>query len=139
MSEHDEQAALFEWAALMSNRPGFEPLRFLFAIPNGGHRNPVTASKLKAEGVKPGVPDVCLPAPRNAPDGTIYHGLFVELKVKPNRTTPAQVDWLAYLNEAGYLAVVCYSWQEAARVITEYLDANEEAEDEAHFAADHLR
>lgn len=126
MSEHDEQAALFEWAALMSNRPGFEPLRWLFAIPNGGKRDPATAGRLKAEGVKAGVPDVCLPLPRYAADGTIAHGLFIELKVKPNRTTAAQDEWIEYLNEAGYLAVVCYSWQEAARVITEYLDASEE-------------
>ena len=29
-----------------------------FAIPNGGKRNIITASKLKAEGVKKGVPDL---------------------------------------------------------------------------------
>lgn len=126
MSEHDEQVALFHWAAAMSNRPGFEPLRFLFAVPNGGKRDPVTAGKLKAEGVKAGVPDVCLPLPRYAPDGTICHGLFVELKVKPNRTTEAQDAWIKYLNETGYLTVVCYGWQEAVKVIVEYLDASEE-------------
>jgi phospholipase/lecithinase/hemolysin len=31
-----------------------------FAIPNGGKRNLITAKKLKAEGVQPGVPDICV-------------------------------------------------------------------------------
>lgn len=29
-----------------------------FAVPNGGHRNKITASMMKAEGVKPGIADM---------------------------------------------------------------------------------
>lgn len=43
-----------------------------FHCPNGGHRHPVVAAKLKAQGVKPGVPDVCI----------VWGGraIFIELK-----------------------------------------------------------
>ena len=37
MSEHDEQVALFEWAALREAE--IPELALLFAIPNGGLRN----------------------------------------------------------------------------------------------------
>jgi len=37
----------------------------IFAIPNGGKRNRIEAAKLKRQGVKPGVPDIFLPAPRD--------------------------------------------------------------------------
>lgn len=73
MTEHEEQKALIEWSAWMSNaRP---ELSLMFAVPNGGDRHPAVAAKLKAEGVKAGVPDIFLPVPRNG-----YHGLFIELK-----------------------------------------------------------
>ena len=113
-SEHDEQVALFEWAALHQGR--YPELGLLFAIPNGGKRDKVTAMQLQREGVKPGVPDVCLPAP-----GEGWHGLFIELKYGRNTTTDKQNEWLERLTEQGYLAVVCYGWQEAADVIRDYL------------------
>lgn len=34
-----------------------------FAVPNGGKRHVITAVKLKAEGVRPGVPDLCFILP----------------------------------------------------------------------------
>ena len=114
-SEHDEQAALFQWAALHASR--YPELGLMFAIPNGGKRDPVTAVRLRDEGVKPGVPDVCLPVARQG-----WHGLFIELKWGRNKTTDRQNEWLDRLMEQGYLAVVCYGWQEAMDVIRDYLD-----------------
>ena len=49
-----EQQALFDWAKIS----GIPDLDLLHAIPNGGHRNKATAGRLKAEGVKRGVPDI---------------------------------------------------------------------------------
>ena len=44
-SEHAEQVALVQWAAW---KQGACPaLRLLFAVPNGGKRDPVTAARLK--------------------------------------------------------------------------------------------
>ena len=116
MSEHSEQAALFDWAAWQANL-GHEPLRWLFAIPNGGQRHKVTAAKLMAEGVKPGVPDICLPFPAQG-----KNGLFIEMKKKPNRPSPEQVDYLEWLTGRGYLAVVAYGFDEAKAILCEYLE-----------------
>ena len=113
-SEHDEQVALFEWAALHAGR--YPELGLMFAIPNGGKRDPVTAVRLRDEGVKPGVPDVYLPV---ASQG--WHGLFIELKYGRNKTTDKQNEWLDRLMEQGYLAVVCYGWNEAVEVLRDYL------------------
>ena len=50
-----------------------------WAIPNGGNRNIITATKLKAEGVKSGVPDIAI----------VHEGqaFFLEVK-KPKTDTP---------------------------------------------------
>ncbi len=113
-SEHDEQAALFKWATLHTGR--YPELALLFAIPNGGKRDPATAVRLQAEGVKPGVPDVCLPVARQG-----WHGLFIELKYGRNKPEPRQLEWLERLTEQGYLAIVCWGWQEAVEAVKEYL------------------
>ena len=55
--EHVEQVVLFEWARLQAAK--YPMLKTMFAIPNGGKRGSATAAKLKAEGVKAGVCDVC--------------------------------------------------------------------------------
>lgn len=114
-SEHQEQKAvieLCEWYSKKDPRYGL-----LFAIPNGGHRHIAVASKLKAEGVRKGVPDLMLPV-ANPP----YHGLFIEMKVKPNKASKEQLEWISKLTEQGYKASVCYSWTEAIETIKHYLD-----------------
>lgn len=117
-SEHDEQVALFQWAALQVGR--IPELGLLFAIPNGGKRDLVTAVMLQREGVKAGVPDTCLPVARQG-----WHGLFIELKWGRNKPTEHQLEWLERLTAEGYLAVVCYGWQEAVDVIKDYLDVGD--------------
>lgn len=115
MSEHTEQCALFEWAAW--NEPRVPELALLYAIPNGGARHPAVAAKLKAEGVKAGVPDMFLPVPRRN-----YHGMFVEMKYGSNRPTPLQREWGRRLVSEGYIVATCHSWQEAARLLVWYLE-----------------
>ncbi|MHC4621848.1 MAG: VRR-NUC domain-containing protein [Planctomycetota bacterium] len=116
MSEHGEQCALFEWAALRINQ-GVEPLKWMYAIPNGGHRHKATAAKLKAEGVKRGVPDICLPYPAQG-----YHGLYIEMKYGKNKPTSEQIDYLEWLTGCGYLAVVANSFDEAEKILCDYLE-----------------
>lgn len=91
-------------------------LALLHAIPNGGHRHISVAARMKREGTRAGVPDVCLPCPRQG-----WHGLYIELKYGRNKTSEVQDWWLARLTEQGYLAVVAWGWQEAADVIRDYL------------------
>ena len=114
MSEASEQMALFDWAKWTGARlPGLD---LLFHIPNGEKRDKATAGRLRAMGVKPGVPDVFLPIPR---DGE--HGLFIELKDGKNKATAFQALWLSALQAQGYRCQVCYGWQAAARAIVNYL------------------
>jgi hypothetical protein len=124
MSEHDEQAMIIDWA----RRWEFQvpELGLLFAIPNGaaltshkdrrGRRFSPQAAKLKAEGLRAGVPDLCLPVPRQD-----FHGMFIELKTGKNRPTAEQVKFLDTLAEQGYYAAVCWGAEEAIAEIKAYL------------------
>ncbi len=116
--EHLHQAALFRWAALNTRK--YPELDMLLAIPNGGLRHIGVARKLKAEGVKAGVPDVCLPVPR----GT-NAGLWIELKAGKNKPTPEQEGWLKRLREHGHRAEVAYGWEAARDIITKYLNSRQ--------------
>lgn len=122
MTEHTEQVALVCWAdACAVELPA---LRWLFSVPNGGLRDKIVAARMKQEGLRAGVPDLMLPLPRLTP-GCERYGLFIELKVGRNKPTTAQVEWHAYLRDAGYEVAVCWGWVAAARVILAYLDVDE--------------
>lgn len=115
-TESQEQQALFQWAAFAEHSLWGE-LWGLYHIPNGGSRNKAEAARLKAEGVKKGVPDICLPVPRGG-----YHGLYIELKrQKGGRLSEEQKEWLRFLSAQGYKAVACMGWEDAMGVIDEYL------------------
>ena len=114
LTEAQEQQKVFDWARISEGR--FPELKFMFHIPNGGSRNKAEAANLRRQGVKPGVPDIFLPAPRGS-----YHGLWIEMKVGKNKPTAYQNTYIDYLNGSGYRAVVCYGADEAIIVITEYL------------------
>ena len=114
--EHHEQAALIAWSEL--NLVKYPQLKWLFAVPNGGHRHKSVAAKLKKEGVKPGVPDLLLPVPSINME---YIGLAIEMKAKNGRTSPGQKEWLTGLQSNGWKTAVCYSWIEAKQVIEDYL------------------
>lgn len=114
-TEAQEQAALFRWAAY--SRVKYPALDLLFAIPNGGRRDLIEAKHLKEQGVKPGVPDICLPVPSGR-----YTALFIELKRrKKGEVSEEQRGWIAALNRVGCKAVVCRGWEEARQAIEEYL------------------
>lgn len=116
LTESQEQQLLFEWAALSSGR--WPELALMYHIPNGGSRSKAEAGRFKAEGVKAGVPDICLPVARGG-----YHGLYMELKrVKGGRVSPAQQGWIAALRDQGYCACVCKGWDDAAHIIKAYLE-----------------
>lgn len=118
-NEHEQQKALVRWAAM---RVALYPeLELLFSVPNGGKRDARTGAMLKAEGLKRGVPDLCLPVARQG-----WHGLFIELKWDAGKPKPEQVWWSDRLTEQGYLAVVCYGWAEAVNVLCDYLGAEDE-------------
>lgn len=114
-SESIEQQCLFRWAAY--EWCNHKELELMYHIPNGGKRNITTAKRLKAEGVKPGVPDIHLPVARGG-----YHGLYIELKKQiGGKTTENQENWIEALRKQGYYVLVCKGWKEASDAILKYL------------------
>jgi hypothetical protein len=90
-SEHLEQAEFVSWF-----RQTYQGVR-IFAIPNGGARGIATAGRLKVEGVTSGVPDLFIPAWR----------VWIEMKrEKGGVLSPAQKDWISYLESVGYVCLV---------------------------------
>ena len=89
----------------------------LYAIPNGGARHIAVAAKLKADGVRSGVPDLALACARGQ-----YNGLYIELKTMKGVTSPQQKEWIEKLKRYGYQAIVCKGWDAARVAIEDYLD-----------------
>ena len=108
--EHQIQKAFFQWWEAKHGNP------LCWATPNGGYRNIVTATKLKAEGVRAGVPDVFLAIPVGD-----YHGLFMEFKRAKGKLQPNQELYLALLSQVGYKTAVVRSVEEAIDTVEAYL------------------
>jgi hypothetical protein len=113
-SEATEQETLIQWCGWQQGK--YPELKLIYHIPNGGSRNTLEAANLKRQGVKAGVPDLCLPVARNG-----FHGLYIEMKYGRNKTTDSQDEWLEALKEQGYFTTVCYGAEEAERIIARYL------------------
>ncbi len=90
---------------------------FIYATPNGRFRNIQTAVKLKREGQKRGVPDVCIPltGKNNEP------GAYLELKFGKNKCSPEQLKYIEFLRSQGYVVSVEYSWFDGLHFILKYL------------------
>lgn len=106
------------WAAGSAGR--WPELALLHHVPNGGKRGKTEAARLKRMGVKPGVPDLCLPVARGG-----YHGLYVEMKRRDGgRVSSEQRAWLAALHAGGYCALVAEGHEQAIAAIRDYLAAD---------------
>ena len=117
-TESQHQRALVAWAALATHRwvPGHIG-DYLIAIPNGGARRKVEAAILKAEGVKAGVSDLFLAVPASH-----KHGLWIEMKADAGIVSTPQGQWIALMRQAGYMAEVCWDWEDARSLILYYLE-----------------
>lgn len=111
MSEANLQQTLFEWSKY------YKELDCMYAIPNGGSRHKLEAYNLKRQGVKAGVPDICLPLARKG-----YNGLYIELKWGKNKPTDKQLQWLDKLSKNGYKTAVIYTIEDAIKLIKEYIE-----------------
>jgi len=99
------------------------PEALVFAIPNGGFRNKLTAARLKAEGVLAGASDLFVSEPRLG-----YHGLYVEMKrTRGGRVSPKQAKFGKRALARGYAAIVCAGGARSALATIEaYLAENED-------------
>ncbi|WP_433588234.1 VRR-NUC domain-containing protein [Pseudomonas koreensis] len=110
-----------EQAALMRELSLRYPAAFdlIYHVPNGGHRVKAVAAKLKAQGVKAGIPDLVLSMARGG-----YFGLYIEFKATPPNdaaVSASQQERLRKLNDQGYLAIVCRGHFDAMEQIRAYL------------------
>ena len=112
--EQNLQIAFFDWVKW--NEKLCPELKLMHHIPNGGKRSKAEAAIFKAMGVRSGVPDVFLPAPRG-----IYHGLYIEFKSDTGKESAAQAEFLESLRNAGYLTCVCNRLDTAINITQRYI------------------
>lgn len=113
--EHHMQTVFVRYVNLLSMK--CPALKLGFAVPNGGMRHMSVAKKLKAEGVKSGVPDWHLPVARK-----IYKGFWLEFKHGKNKPTENQIEFIAMLRKEGHFVEICYSADEALGLLMRYMD-----------------
>jgi hypothetical protein len=107
-SESTEQIGFVNW--FENQFPGVR----IFHIPNGGHRAISVAKKLKAEGVKAGVPDLFIPAWR----------IWIEMKrTKGGKVSKEQEEWADYLRSVGYVVIIAAGAREASLQLLQVLRA----------------
>lgn len=105
-SESDEQIGFVNWF-----EGSFKGVR-IFHIPNGGHRSISVGKNLRAEGVKPGVPDLYVPAWR----------LWIEMKrTSGGRLSDDQRDWIDYLEAHGDSVIVGKGAKDASKQVLEWI------------------
>lgn len=105
-SEDHEQMLFVQW--FRRTYPGVR----IFAIPNGGHRHPAVAAKLKVTGATRGVPDLFVPEWR----------LWIEMKrAKGGVLSAEQKDWINYLKSIDYDCIVGKGFDDAkAQIVQKY-------------------
>ena len=110
-TEHEIQVACVNYFRLRY------PKGLIYAIPNGGQRNVIVASKLKAEGVLSGVPDLHIPIAQKG-----YNGLYIELKNgKSGKVSDNQKTIMEKLQNEGYRCEVCRSFDEFKTIVDNYM------------------
>ena len=105
-TEHIEQVNFVNWLEFHHKEIKF------FAVPNGEKRSISVGKRLKAEGVRPGVPDLWFP------------GIFLVIEMKRQkggRVSDEQKEWIDYLDKSGYVVKVCKGCEEAKKVFLDRL------------------
>ena len=103
--EHDEQVAFVRW--FRAQYPGL----LIYSIPNGSHlagtngQRAAQIARLKAEGMRPGMPDLHIP----------WYNLYIEMKrQRGGRLSQEQRDVHHHLQCAGRKVIVAKGWEDAA-------------------------
>lgn len=120
MTEHDTQKAFMNYVRY--REASVPELQWLHAVPNGGARNAVTGARMKSEGTRKGIWDICWPYPRGA-----YNGLFLEFKHGKNKLTPEQDAFGEFVRGQGYKTEVAYTVERAIEILEAYIDGADQA------------
>lgn len=115
-TEAQHQAAVIKWSQQPHIRSQWPELALLFHIKNETIADAKQIAIDKRQGVKKGVPDLCLPIPHGQ-----YHSLYIEMKTDTGRASPEQKWWGEQLAAQGFFWKVCHGWQSAVAVLEWYL------------------
>jgi hypothetical protein len=77
--------------------------------PNEGRRSEFERFKYSYLGSDNGFPDLMIPEIK----------LILEIKIKPNRVSQAQKEWMEYFKSIGWRAEVAWTFEEAVGIIEE--------------------
>ena len=124
-SEAQHQAAVIKWSQEPSIRSQWPELALLFHIKNETIADAKQIAIDKRQGVKKGVPDLCLPIPRGR-----FHSLYIELKTESGRLSEEQRWWGECLTAQGNFWECCHGWESAVSVLEWYLSLSEGNKDE---------
>lgn len=122
-SEHDEQVAVMDWIFMNTNK--YPELDLVFSVPNGARLASgrdkrlaaIRANYLKAEGMRPGAPDLVIPSPRGG-----YHGMFLEMKAMGGTLKENQEQFIVEAERYNYFCAVAYGADEAIEILQHYLE-----------------
>lgn len=103
-SEHDLQKQVLAYISLKGNHV------FAFAIPNAAKRTPATAARMRAEGLMPGVADLCVMLPA----GQVR---WLELKAARGRQSPEQEMFEEVCEVLGHCYAVARTLDEAIAIL----------------------
>ena len=111
--EFDLQSSYFDWLDIAFPKER----QTIFAIPNGAKTSKIQGYKLKREGLTAGMPDIMIAIPKG-----LFHGAFIEFKIKPNKPSILQKDKISKLKAQGYMVEVCYDIDAAMLITKNYLN-----------------
>lgn len=116
--EYDAQVRFFvlvEWLAELHPANAGE-LEDVWATSNGGKRPRGEAGRMRESGQRKGVLDIECLVPRGG-----AHGLLIEMKSAVGKTTLEQAARMERLQGRGYVVHLARSWQEAGKILCDYL------------------
>lgn len=90
--------------------------RMMFAVPNGGKRDPRTGAQMKYEGAIRGVADLILLIPKKG-----FASLCIEMKTPKGRQSEEQIKWQGEAEKYQNRYVVCHSLEEFINEVNAYL------------------
>lgn len=135
-SEHTHQVLFF---MALDAWTGQDPRRMalredIIGTTNGGFLRPGQGGRLRHAGARRGVPDIEAWIPSRDADGTVLHGLFIEMKrpeirdadgkrlKPPGRLSHEQDTRLCRLRSRGYRAETAFGVEHALRILGQYLE-----------------
>lgn len=84
---------------------------FIYHIPNEGKRSVAMNTRLIAEGLVPGMPDLHIP----------QWSLWIEMKKPGGRLSPAQKETIMKLQHIGQTVIIGYGATDASKKVLDYL------------------